>query len=107
MFSGWSPDPAYTPVGKETTFTAQWTPDPDLVKTAETKTVYTVTVTNGEGGGEYAEGVSVSITADTPEGGKQFKEWIGANGLTFTAGSAATASATFTMPAAAVELTAT
>ena len=107
VFSGWSPDPAYTPVGKETTFTAQWTPDPDLVKTAETKTVYTVTVTSGEGGGEYAEGVSVSITADTPEGGKQFKEWIGANGLTFTAGSAATASATFTMPAAAVGLTAT
>ena len=107
VFSGWSPDPAYTPVGKETTFTAQWTPDPDLVKTAETKAAYTVTVTNGEGGGEYAEGESVSITANTPEGGKRFKEWTGAAGLTFTAGSATAASATFTMPAAAVELTAT
>ena len=107
VFSGWSPDPACTPVGKETTFTAQWTPDPDLVKTAETKAAYTVTVTNGEGGGEYAEGESVSITANTPEGGKRFKEWTGAAGLTFTAGSATAASATFTMPAAAVELTAT
>ena len=65
---------------------------------------YTVTVNNGTGGGNYAEGESVTITASAPETGKQFAGWTGADGLTFTSGSAATATATFTMPARAVEV---
>ncbi|MBE6973295.1 MAG: hypothetical protein E7440_05365, partial [Ruminococcaceae bacterium] len=36
-----------------------------------------------------------------------FKEWTGADGLTFTSGSKTTATATFTMPAEAVNVTAT
>ncbi|MBE5858196.1 MAG: hypothetical protein E7296_11620 [Lachnospiraceae bacterium] len=68
---------------------------------------YEVTVNNGTGGGNYVAGASVTITADTPQSGKQFKEWTGTNGLTFTNGSATSASATFTMPANAVTLTAT
>jgi len=70
-------------------------------------TTYAVTVTNGTGGGNYAEGASVTITANDPETGKRFKEWLGVDGLTFTSGFATTAVATFTMPASAVTVTAT
>jgi len=68
---------------------------------------YTVTVNNGTGGGEYAEGAEVTITANAPETGKQFKEWTGIEGLTFTSGSNTTATATFTMPAQDVNVSAT
>lgn len=68
---------------------------------------YMVTVTGGTGSGEYREGESVTITADTPAEGKQFKEWTGADGIIFTSGSAISAEATFTMPANAVSVTAT
>ena len=70
-------------------------------------TTYTVTVTYGSGGGDYTEGANVTITANPPENGKQFKEWTGADSLTFTSGSKTTATATFTMPAEAVTVTAT
>ena len=70
---------------------------------------YAVTVTGGTAtpSGAQAEGTSVTITANAPETGKQFKEWTGADGLTFTSGSKTTATATFTMPAEAVNVTAT
>ena len=68
---------------------------------------YTVTITNGIGSGEYAEGEAVTITANAPEAGKQFKAWTGVEGLTFTSGSSTTATATFTMPAQAVSVSAT
>ena len=68
---------------------------------------YSVTVEDGEGGGDYAAGASVTITADAAETGKRFKEWTGADGLTFTSGNATTSQATFTMPARAVTLKAT
>ena len=70
-------------------------------------TVYTVTINNGTGSGEYVAGASVSITADAPASGKRFKEWTGADNLTFTSGSATSTEAVFTMPAQAVTLTAT
>ena len=70
-------------------------------------TTYTVTVNNGTGGGDYAEGASVTITANEPETGMEFKGWTGADGLTFTEGSATASTATFTMPAQAVTVTAT
>ncbi len=72
----------------------------------EVELKYTVTVNSGSGSGEYAENASVPITANEPETGKQFKEWTGADGLTFTSGSSTTSNATFTMPTNAVELTA-
>ena len=68
--------------------------------------VYTVTVENGTGGGDYAEGESVTITANEPEPGMRFKAWTGADGLSFTGGSAASEEATFGMPAGAVTVTA-
>lgn len=68
---------------------------------------YTVTVNNGSGGGEYAAGVLVTITADEPSWDKLFKEWTGTDGLDFTSGGASTATATFTMPKHDVTVTAT
>ena len=48
----------------------------------------------------------MTITANTPDSGKQFKEWtVESGGVTFDR--ATSASTTFTMPANAVEVTAT
>ena len=75
--------------------------------TAHFAEAYAVTVNGGTGGGQFACGDSVTVTAGAPPTGKQFKEWTGADGLTFSSGSAASATATFSMPAHAVTLTAT
>lgn len=70
-------------------------------------TLYTVTVTNGSGDGEYAAGATVLITADAPESGKQFKEWVGLDGVNIISGSINTATVVFTMPENAVNASAT
>ena len=94
--------------GSASTATATFTmPARAVALTATYEDLYAVTVNNGMGGGEYGAGDSVTVTAAAPPTGKQFKEWTGADGLTFTNGSANTATATFTMPAHAVTLTAT
>lgn len=67
---------------------------------------YAVTVTKGTGGGSYEEGASVTISANAPGDGERFKEWLGTDGLTFTSGSRATATATFKMPAREVSVNA-
>ena len=69
-------------------------------------TTYAVTVNNGTGNGDYAEGASVTISANEPESGKQFKEWT-ASGITLTDAQKSSKNLTFTMPANAVTLTAT
>ena len=67
----------------------------------------TVTVINGTGGGNYAQGVTVTVKADATLNGKRFKEWgiipsviiIGGRGIDdFTT--------KFTMPAQSVTVTA-
>ena len=68
---------------------------------------YAVTVNNGTGDGSYAKDATVTITADAAPSGQHFKEWTGADSLNFTSGSKTSATATFTMPANAVEVTAT
>ncbi|HZK25081.1 MAG TPA: hypothetical protein VFC74_06805, partial [Oscillospiraceae bacterium] len=68
-------------------------------------TKYAVTVNNGTGGGNFAEGETVSITAGAPADGKVFDKWTTADGVTFTDANSATT--TFTMPAKAVTVTAT
>ena len=69
---------------------------------------HTVTVTNGTASlVDAGEGESVTITADEPEAGMRFREWTGADGLTFTAGDAFSPEATFSMPASDVAVTAT
>ncbi|MFA5675686.1 MAG: leucine-rich repeat protein [Christensenellales bacterium] len=70
-------------------------------------TTYAVTVTNGTGGGSYAAGAEVTITANTAPSGQQFKEWNISPSVTFADGtSAANTTAKFTMPDQAVTATA-
>ena len=64
---------------------------------------YSVTVTNGTGGGEYAEGATVKITANAPETGKKFTSWT-LDGVSVD--DKTKAEITFTMPANAVTATA-
>mgnify|MGYP000214069718 CR=1 FL=1 len=64
---------------------------------------YTVTVTNGSGTGEYAQGETVKITAGAAPGGQQFKEWEVVSG-TITLASSTSETTTFTMPAEAVSV---
>ena len=64
---------------------------------------YSLTVTNGTGGGVYVEGTSVTITANEPATGKKFSGWTieGVSGLDTTK-----TSLTFNMPAGIVTATA-
>jgi hypothetical protein len=66
---------------------------------------YTVTVASGTGGGNYAAGEEVEITANIPPAGKAFSKWTSTDGITFD--DANKESTTFTMPAKAVTVTAT
>ena len=52
-------------------------------------TTYVATVIGGTGSGAYSAGTAVTITANAAPSGKQFKEWTGTAGLTFTSGSKA------------------
>ncbi len=67
---------------------------------------YAVTVNNGTGGGNYAPGATVSITADAPDPGYSFTGWTVVSGGV-TLASDTSAATTFTMPATPVEVTAT
>ena len=66
---------------------------------------YDVTVNGGTGNGKYVTGQEVTISA-FELGGRKFKEWQGAEGLTFTSGDKNSQTATFTMPAHDVTVTA-
>ncbi len=67
---------------------------------------YAVTVNDGTGGGNYAPGATVSITADAPDPGYVFAGWTVVSGGV-TLNSALSTATTFTMPASPVEVTAT
>jgi len=67
-------------------------------------TTYTLTVNSGSGGGDYAEAEVVPIVADPPPSGSQFDQWTGDVG---PCADVYAASTTYTMPAAASEITAT
>lgn len=62
---------------------------------------YAVTITNGTGGGKFAEGADVSATAGVAPSGQRFKQWtvVGLASATYTANPLH-----FTMPANAVTL---
>ena len=75
---------------------------PDTVYAADT---YKVTVNNGTGSGDYAEGDNVEITADSAPDGKYFKEWKVIKGE-ITLGSTTDTTTSFEMPASDVEVTA-
>ena len=67
--------------------------------------VNTLTVENGTGGGDYAEGATVNISANAPESGKVFDKWTTSGGGSFADVNAE--STTFTMPNNAVTVTPT
>ena len=69
----------------------------------DTPATYSVTVTNGTGGGEYAEGATVKIKANAPETGKEFTIWT-LDGVMVD--NKTKAEITFKMPANAVTATA-
>ena len=64
---------------------------------------YTVTVTNGSGTGQYAQGETVTIIAGAAPSGQQFKEWEVVSG-TITLASSTSETTTFTMPTEAVSV---
>ena len=69
-----------------------------------TPITYPVTVVNGTGSGNYAEGTTVTITADSPTTGKQFVGWTSSDDVMFADANAATT--TFVMPAKDITVTA-
>ncbi|CAM4511327.1 uncharacterized protein YjdB/arabinogalactan endo-1,4-beta-galactosidase [Paenibacillus endophyticus] len=67
--------------------------------------INTVTVNGGSGDGSYEAGVTVTIAADAPPQGKQFKVWtVEGDGVILA--DAQASSTTFTMPENALEVTA-
>ena len=60
--------------------------------------LYTVTVEDGSGSGEYKAGDAVSIVADSLPDGVAFDKWTGADNLQFISGNQNSATATFVMP---------
>lgn len=75
-----------------------------LTATYRSAATYTLTVTNGSGDGTYAEGRQVAITANAPASGKAFDRWTG--DIAYVS-SAASPTATVSMPGANVAVTAT
>ncbi len=68
-------------------------------------TVNNGTLVSGPSDSKYAQGDTVTITANTPEAGKQFKEWTVISG-NITLADPTNSTTTFEMPANAVEVTA-
>jgi hypothetical protein len=66
---------------------------------------YALTVNGGTGGGSYAAGTAVSISANAAPAGQIFSAWTGGSASSF--GNVNAASTTYTMPAAASSITAT
>lgn len=64
---------------------------------------YEVNVTNGSGSGNYAQGSTVTITANTAPNGQRFKEWTIESG-NITLASSTSDTTTFVMPAGAVSV---
>ncbi|MDR0294238.1 MAG: S-layer homology domain-containing protein [Oscillospiraceae bacterium] len=84
----------------ETGFTM---PDQSVIVTAMYKTLYTLTVSGGSGGGSYAAGTSVTVTAGDAPSGKTFDRWTGGDG---SLANARAISTVFVMPAADTAVTA-
>jgi len=91
----------FTMPNKAVTVTATFK---DAVDSPPSITKYAVTVEGGSGGGQYAVGATVTITANTVSG-KVFGKWTSSDGVTFADANKVTT--TFTMPAKPVKVTAT
>lgn len=68
---------------------------------------YRITVINGQGGGTFAEGTHVTITAMNPPAGKAFAKWQSITGVEFTEGTTETnEKAVIIMPSENITITA-
>ncbi len=85
-----------------TTFT---TPGVAVLLTATHKNTYALTVIGGTGSGTYAEGEKIALVADAPPADKVFDKWTTSGGGSFAGDTSA--NTMFTMPGAAVTVTAT
>jgi len=74
--------------------------------TTDAAPTYAVTVNGGTGDGSFAAGTTVSITAGTAPAGKEFDKWV-VDSANVTLDDENDETTTFTMPAEAVEVTAT
>ena len=92
---------SFTMPGKNVTVTAEFEADSSV-------TTYDITVTNGTANPAKATaGTTVTLTANAPESGKQFKEWQVSPAVTFADGTSKNDStAKITMPAGNVTATA-
>jgi len=101
-------DTGITGMEGEITFDDETTTEaPEIVTPTPT---YAVTVTNGTvenggGTGDFVEGATVTITANTPPAGQKFKNWT-TESANVTFADANSASTTFTMPANTVTVVA-
>ena len=68
----------------------------------QVSSTFNLTIVNGSGGGVYAPGTVVNISANSPPAGKVFSGWSG-----YTVANAAASNTTLTMPAADVMVSAT
>lgn len=76
----------------------------EVTATYQAATLYTLTVNNGTGDGDYQEDWVVDISADAAPSGQAFDEWVGdTSGIS----DATDSSTTLTMPASNAEVTAT
>ncbi|MEI7900904.1 MAG: leucine-rich repeat protein [bacterium] len=80
------------------------TPASNITVTATYVDVYSLTVSNGTGGGSYTNGQQVTITANAVSSGKIFDRWTGATQYVVSVTSPTTL---MTMPASDISLTAT
>ncbi len=92
-----------SPTSKTTTFTM---PANDVeVTVTHKRIIFAVTVNSGTGGGKYASGATVTLTADAPSAGYVFTGWaVVWGGVTLA--SLTDQTTTFTMPSNTVEITA-
>ncbi len=109
VFDKWTTTDGVTFADENTATTTFVMPAKAVTVTATYKdapvTTYAVTVNSGTGGGNFAEGATVTITANAPATGKVFDKWKTSDGVTFA--NANNATTTFVIPAKAVTVTAT
>ena len=106
IFGGWYSD---TESNNAVTFPDTITADKTYyAKWGEVAAKYNLTVVSGSGSGDYTQGETVTITANTPPSEQQFKEWEITPAVTFVEGTSKTdATARFIMLAEMVTATAT
>ncbi|MEI8205273.1 MAG: hypothetical protein WCG03_00180, partial [Kiritimatiellales bacterium] len=104
-FVAWTGDTQYVDNASSASATVTMPAQAVNLTATYTDTTYALTVNNGNGGGlSYTNGQQVAIYADPPSEGKVFDKWTGDTQYLDNASSSI---ATVTMPAQAVNLTAT